>query len=196
MLLAVRPEFLRTKQLPLKRVVVRTRETSLSCLKDPELTAVRSMHVYEVWPRKDKLGVDLLSDALPFGRLWYGGPNAVAKAIGYAKHRRRSHDAVKRVYDEGRRRKCRRKRLPSSMPNESKTPEEYVSDALDLMVKAKWIKQYGPSAKGFEVDWTDRGKLAMEALGYVIEDLGPENFNQQLWWAVGTLANMEFTSQS
>jgi hypothetical protein len=36
------------------------------------------------------------------------------------------------------------------MPNESKTPEEYLSDALDLMVKAKWIKQYGPSAKGFE----------------------------------------------
>ena len=35
------------------------------------------------------------------------------------------------------------------MPNESKTPEEYLSDALDLMVKAKWIKQYGPSAKGF-----------------------------------------------
>ena len=70
------------------------------------------------------------------------------------------------------------------------------SDALDLMVKAKWIKRYGPSAKGFEVDWTDRGKLAMEAVGYVIENLGPENFNQQLWWAVGTLANMEFTSQS
>ena len=33
-------------------------------------------------------------------------------------------------------------------------------------------------------------------LGYVIEDLGPENFNQQLWWAVGTVANMEFTSLS
>ena len=82
------------------------------------------------------------------------------------------------------------------MPNESKTPEEYLSDALDLMVKAKWAKQYGPSANGFGVDWTDRGKLAMEALGYVIADLGPENFNQQLWWAVGTLANVEFTSQS
>jgi hypothetical protein len=38
--------------------------------------------------------------------------------------------------------------------------------------------------------------LAMEALGYVIEDLGPQKFNQQLWWAVGTLANMGPTSQS
>jgi hypothetical protein len=42
----------------------------------------------------------VLSDALPFGRLWYGEPNAVSNAIGYAKHRIRSHDAVIRVYDE------------------------------------------------------------------------------------------------
>ena len=34
------------------------------------MTAVRSMHVYEVRPRKDHRGVDLISDALPFGRLW------------------------------------------------------------------------------------------------------------------------------
>jgi len=43
------------------------------------------MHVYEVRPRKDKRGADLISDALPFGRLWYGEPNAVSDAIGYAK---------------------------------------------------------------------------------------------------------------
>jgi hypothetical protein len=41
-----------------------------------------------------------ISDALPFGRLWYGEPNAVANAVGYAEHRSRSHDAVTRVYDE------------------------------------------------------------------------------------------------
>jgi len=57
-------------------------------------------HVYEVRPRKDKRGVDLISDALPFGRLWYGEPNAVSNAIGYAKHRSRSDKAVIRVYDE------------------------------------------------------------------------------------------------
>jgi hypothetical protein len=32
--------------------------------------------------------------------LWYGEPNAISNAIGYAKHRSRSHDAVIRVYDE------------------------------------------------------------------------------------------------
>jgi hypothetical protein len=42
---------------------------------------------------------DSISDALPFGRLWYGEPNAVTNAIGYAQHRSRSHDAVIRVYD-------------------------------------------------------------------------------------------------
>jgi len=29
------------------------------------------LHVHEVRPRSDKRGVDLISDALPFGRLWY-----------------------------------------------------------------------------------------------------------------------------
>jgi len=58
------------------------------------------MHVYEVRPRKDHRGVDLISDALPFGRLWYGAPNAVANAIGYAMHSSRSHDAVIRVCDD------------------------------------------------------------------------------------------------
>jgi len=44
-------------------------------------------------PRKDKRGFDLISDALPFGRLWYGEPNAISNAVDYAKHRSRSHDA-------------------------------------------------------------------------------------------------------
>ena len=56
--------------------------------------------LYEVRRRKDKRGVDLISNALPFGRLWYGGPDAVANAIGYAKFRSRSHDAAIRVYDD------------------------------------------------------------------------------------------------
>jgi hypothetical protein len=30
--------------------------------------------------REDHRGVDLISDALPFGRLWYGEPNAVSNA--------------------------------------------------------------------------------------------------------------------
>jgi len=58
------------------------------------------MHICEVRPRKDHRGVDLISDVLPFGRLWYGEPNSVSNAIGYAMHFSRSHGAVIRVYDE------------------------------------------------------------------------------------------------
>jgi hypothetical protein len=58
------------------------------------------MHTYKIRPRKDYRGVDLISDAQPFGGLWYRGPNAIKDAIGYATHRSRSHDAVIRVYDE------------------------------------------------------------------------------------------------
>jgi hypothetical protein len=58
------------------------------------------MHVYEVRPRKDHRGVDLISDALPFGRLWYGGSEAVSNAVAYTQFYSRSHDAVIRVYDD------------------------------------------------------------------------------------------------
>jgi hypothetical protein len=56
--------------------------------------------VRDARPRKDHRGVDLVSDALPFGRLWYGEPNAISNAIDYAKFYSRSHDAVICVYDE------------------------------------------------------------------------------------------------
>ena len=57
-------------------------------------------HLYEIRARADKRGFDLINHALPFGRLWYGEPNAITNAIGYAKFRSRSHNAVIRVYDE------------------------------------------------------------------------------------------------
>src|SRR5260370_20635785 len=66
----------------------------------PSICPAISGRVYEVRPRKDDRGVDLISDALPFGRLWYGEPNAMSNAIGYAKFRSRSHRAVIRVYNE------------------------------------------------------------------------------------------------
>jgi hypothetical protein len=48
----------------------------------------------EVRPREDHRGVDLICDALPFGRLWYAEPNAAANAVDYAKFYSHSHDAV------------------------------------------------------------------------------------------------------
>jgi hypothetical protein len=54
------------------------------------------VHVYDIRPRKDKPGVDLIPDVLPFRRLWYDKPD---HAIGYAMHSSPSHDALIRVYD-------------------------------------------------------------------------------------------------
>ena len=53
------------------------------------------MLAVESYPR-----LNLISDVLPFRKLWYGDTNAVANAIGYAMHSSRSHEAVIRVYDD------------------------------------------------------------------------------------------------
>jgi hypothetical protein len=60
------------------------------------MSLLLTMHSYEVRLRKDKRGVDLISDVLAFGRLCYDTPH---HAIG-AMHSSRSHDAVIRVYDD------------------------------------------------------------------------------------------------
>ncbi len=66
----------------------------------PPTQLTTSTHVYEVRPRADHSGADLISDVLPFSPLWYAGPNAISNAIKYAKLSSRSHDAVIRVFDE------------------------------------------------------------------------------------------------
>jgi hypothetical protein len=62
--------------------------------------ALSMMHVYHVRARKDGRGFDLISNALPFGRLWYSEPDAISNAIGYAKFFSRPHDAIIRVFDD------------------------------------------------------------------------------------------------
>jgi hypothetical protein len=74
--------------------------SNLSRTRPPLGTMTSSQHAYEVRLCKDHRGVDLISDALPFGRLWYGEQNAISNAINYAKFCSRSRHAVIRVYDE------------------------------------------------------------------------------------------------
>ncbi|HZR05224.1 MAG TPA: hypothetical protein VFA61_05300 [Candidatus Udaeobacter sp.] len=56
--------------------------------------------VYEIRPRADKHGVDLVGDALPYSPMWYRGPKAIRDAIDHAKFFSHSHDAVVRIYDQ------------------------------------------------------------------------------------------------
>jgi hypothetical protein len=59
--------------------------------------STRPACVYEVRPRKDHRGVDLISDAVRFVLLWYADPDVVSNGIGCTEFYSRSHDAVIRV---------------------------------------------------------------------------------------------------
>src|SRR2546426_1010567 len=73
---------------------------TMRCSEPRAAAMTSSQHVYEVCPRNDHCGVDLISDVLPFGRMRFDEPNAIANAINYAKFRSRSHYAVIGVYNE------------------------------------------------------------------------------------------------
>ena len=68
-------------------------------MRRPKRSTIRT-DVYEIRPRADKDGVDLVGHALPYSPMWYRGPTAITDAIDHAKFFSRSHDAVIRVYDE------------------------------------------------------------------------------------------------
>ena len=56
--------------------------------------------VYEVRPRKDWHGFDLVGHHVPLGRLRFEGPDAIVDAVNYAKFYSRSHPGIIRVFDE------------------------------------------------------------------------------------------------
>ena len=68
-------------------------------MRRPKGSTIRT-NVYEIRPRADKHGVDLVGDALPYSPMWYRGPKAITDAIDYAKFRSPSRRAVIRIYDE------------------------------------------------------------------------------------------------
>ena len=57
---------------------------------------------YEIRPREDQDGFDLNGDRLPYGPIWYTGPDAVRNAVAYAKYCSwsLSHKAIIRVFYE------------------------------------------------------------------------------------------------
>lgn len=66
-----------------------------------EMSSTPAQDVYEIRPRKDRDGFDLISDRLRQGPIWYSGPDAVRRAVAYAKFRSlsRSRRAIIRVLD-------------------------------------------------------------------------------------------------
>lgn len=68
-------------------------------IRHPKRSTIR-IDVYEIRPRADKHGVNLVGNALPYSPMWYRGPKAIRDAMDHAKFYSRSHDAVVRVYDD------------------------------------------------------------------------------------------------
>jgi hypothetical protein len=68
-----------------------------------EMASTPAQDVYEIRPRKERDGFDLISDRLRRGPIWYAGPDAVRNAVAFAKYRSRSRSrwAIIRVFNEG-----------------------------------------------------------------------------------------------
>jgi hypothetical protein len=94
---------------------MRTEQNSLGLLETPsdklfgdgnsrmEMSATPAQDVYEIRPRKDRNGFDLISVRLRYGPIWYAGPDAVRCAVAYAKYCSSpcSRRAIIRVFNEG-----------------------------------------------------------------------------------------------
>ena len=65
-------------------------------------TMSSSQHVYEIRPRKDGRGLDLISERLPLGVLWFEGADAIGDAFNYARAFSYPHPAIIRVLNESR----------------------------------------------------------------------------------------------
>jgi hypothetical protein len=78
-------------RLPAGKQIINVSSDTSSWYTENEMTpshAMQSMHVYEVRPRKDNRGIDLISDALSFGGLWY---TKLDDAVSYTAFFSRSH---------------------------------------------------------------------------------------------------------
>ena len=65
-----------------------------------EMSSTPAQDVYEIRPRKERDGFDLISDCLRRGPIWYAGPDAVRNAVAFAKYCFRSRWAIIRVFNE------------------------------------------------------------------------------------------------
>ena len=72
------------------------------CTKQSSLAFTAGHDLYEVRPRKDRDGFDLISTLFRYGPIWYAGPDAVRNAVAYAKYcsHFRSQRAIIRVLDD------------------------------------------------------------------------------------------------
>ncbi len=95
-------ETVRTEQNSVGFVDARSDKVLKDANSSVEMSSTLAQDVYEIRPRKDRNGFDLISDRLRRGPVWYAGPDAVRNAVAFAKYRSlsRSRWAIIRVFNE------------------------------------------------------------------------------------------------
>ena len=95
-------ETMRTEQNTLGLVEALSDKLSGDANSRMEMSSTPAQDVYEIRPRKDRNGFDLIGDRLRRGPIWYAGPDAVRNAVAFAKYRSlaRSRWAIIRVFKE------------------------------------------------------------------------------------------------
>ena len=95
-------ETMRTEQNSLGSVEAPADKLLVDANSRMEMSSTPAHDVYEIRPRQDRNGFDLISDRLRRGPIWYAGPDAVRNAVAFAKYcsRSRSRWAIIRVFNE------------------------------------------------------------------------------------------------
>ena len=93
-------EAMRTKRDSFRLVEVRSDKLLREANSRMAMSSTPAQDVYEIRPRTDRNGFDLISDSLRRGPIWYTGPDAVRRAVAYAKYRSRSRWTIIRVFNE------------------------------------------------------------------------------------------------
>ena len=94
---------------------------------------------------------------LPFGRLWYDGPNAASNAIGHASQYSRSHGAVIHVYNDA--------SNVTEMDEEGHTQGRLFM--LDRQNRSEKIRSLTPNPTGGDVSSTQEPHLHLE-VGHIL----------------------------
>src|SRR5678815_3011329 len=95
-----RPTFFRVLLCDSRETHFKTKECWSRMMFSLAQTMSTSQHLYEVRPRKDRRGIDLIGERLPLGVLWFEGPDAIEDAVNYARSFSHPHPAIVRVLDE------------------------------------------------------------------------------------------------
>ena len=90
----------RTQQSGVGLIETSTPKNFATATSRMEVSSTPAQDVYEIRPRSGGDGFNLNSDRFKRGPIWYAGPDALRKAVAFAKYHSRARWAIIRVFNE------------------------------------------------------------------------------------------------